>query len=126
MTEYNNEIRGIIAPMPGADIDTLIYEQIMGWKKINGIWMSDLGDYRVPIMMPPHYSSCDSDALRIADICKVFFLEKQRKGWYCELRLEECEEVTTAHAGTLAFAVCMAILRQPYDARKADERSQTV
>lgn len=113
MSDYNNEIRGIVGPVPGIDIDTLIAEQILGWRKVDGKWVSDDGDYQ--IWMPHrHFSDCDGDALWLAQYCEVFCIEKLRKGWYCELKLEGGTAITHAHAATIAFAVCMATLRQPY------------
>lgn len=114
MSEYNNVIRGLPGPVPGVDINTMIAEQILGWKHNNGQWFEDVGNYRMSCGKLRDFSGSDGDALWLADYCEVFCIEKLRKGWYCELKLAGGTEITNAHASTIAFAVSMAILRQQY------------
>lgn len=115
MIEHDNIIRGIPSPIPGVDTDNLIMEQILGWKKIGESWFSDheVPDYRIQ-MSRRRFSENLSDAFWLADYCDIFIVGKYNKGWYCDLRIEGCAESTHVTASTPEFAICLAILRQPY------------
>ena len=116
MSLSENVVRGHLDPIPGVDMNTTIYEEILGWKKRDGRFLELDGDYIRTISRLPDYSGTDSDALKLSDICDVFAIDKHKNNiWYVELRIADSESrITHYKSGSLAWAITMAILRQDY------------
>lgn len=103
---------GIIKDMLviGIDTDTLIHQAVFGWRKQGNIWVLNVGEFCNRSAGVLRYSTEMSYAMKVADICQTFCLEKLIRSWYCELRLDNGNSIHHAH-GTPEMAICRAALK---------------